>query len=715
MSDSLFSPMWYRVADLHPCLRAHVHVNRQVYRGETWHMLQDTSSGRHHRLNEIAYQFAGRLDGRLNVQQVWDALVDTLGDEAPSQGEIIEILTHLHQANLIQCEISPDFDELLQRGQTRRRQRRLAAINPLTFRIALLDPSRFLNWLQPYVRPLFQPWALVLWCAVVAFAVFSAAQSWGLLRAHASVHVPTPRYLLLLWLCYPLIKALHELGHALLVRHWGGEVHEMGITLLVLVPVPYVDASAATAFRDKRRRILVSAAGVMVELLLASLALILWLNAEDGLVRDIAFVTLLIGGVSTVLFNGNPLLKFDGYYILADALELPNLMARSNAYLRYLAKRYLLGVASAVSTAVVASERIWLAAYGVASWCYRVFVAVLIIGWISTASALLALLAAFWFIAILFLKPAAAVLRYLLASPQLNRHRTRAGLAAGGMALGFLLFLGVVPMPYSTLAEGVVWLPEQAKVRAAADGFVQRVLAADGQAMKRGEPLFVLANPDLSAKREEIESRLSGLAVKLYDAMYREPVKARAVSEEMESTRAELKQIEERLAGLLIRSPGDGVLAIDRPQDLESRFVAKGTILAHVLAPEEISVRAVVNQDAADLVKQRTHDVEVRLAENPSRAFPAKLSGEIPAATDKLPSAALGDKGGGQLVTNPADKEGLQTLQPVFVLDLRIPATEVERIGGRAWVRFDHGAEPLLSQWLFRFRQLFLSYLGNEN
>lgn len=715
MRGSLFSPMWYRVAHLHPSLRAHVRVNRQIYRGETWHTLQDMSSGRHHRLNEVAYQFVGRLDGRFSIQQIWDSLVASSGDEAPTQGEIIGVLTHLHQANLIQCETSPDLDELFQRGAELRSKRRFASINPLAFRIALLDPTRFLDRLQPYVQPLFRPVVFFLWCMLVVSALFAAGQNWEMLRAHAAVHVLTPRYLFLLWICYPVIKTLHELAHALSIRNWGGEVHEMGITLMVLVPVPYVDASSSTSFRDKRQRMLVAAAGVMVELFIASLALFLWFAAENGLVRDMAFVTLLIGGASTVLFNGNPLLKYDGYYILSDALEFPNLAGRSNAYLLYLAKRYLLGVASAASTATSRDVRIWLASYGFASWCYRLFVMVLIAGWVGTASALLALLMAIWVIGAFLLKPAVSAIRYLHTSPQLNNHRLRAWVAAMGGTVVVLVFLGVIPLPFSTQVEGVVWLPEQARVRTATDGFVQQVLAADGQAVKRGQPLFVLSNPDLVAKRDEIESKLSGLGVRLYDAMYKDPVAARAVAEEIESVRAELRQTTERLDGLLIRSQSNGVLAIVRPQDLEARFVTKGTVLAHVLAPEEIIVRAVVSQEDADLVRQHVETVEVRLADNPMRVLPAKPMGEIPAATNTLPSAALGDKGGGGLVTDPADKEGLRTLQPIFVIDLRIPASEVKRIGGRAWVRFDHGAKPLLSQWSFRFRQLFLRYLGNES
>ena len=131
--------------------------------------------------------------------------------------------------------------------------------------------------------------------------------------------------LLLLWLVFPVIKLLHELGHAYAAKAGGGEVHEMGMMLLVFMPVPYVDATAAGGFRSKWRRALVGAAGMLVELFIASLCMFVWVLVEPGVMRAVAFNVMLIAGVSTVVFNGNPLLRFDGYYILSDLIEIPNL------------------------------------------------------------------------------------------------------------------------------------------------------------------------------------------------------------------------------------------------------------------------------------------------------------------------------------------------------------------------------------------------------
>ena len=154
-------------------------------------------------------------------------------------------------------------------------------------------------------------------------AVLLAAIHWHDLTEDFMDRVLVPHNLLLLWLVFPVLKTLHEFGHAFATKVYGGEVHEMGVLLLVFTPCPYVDASAASAFRTKWHRIIVGAAGMIVELFLASLALFVWLNVEPGVVRAVTYNVMVIAGISTVLFNGNPLLRYDGYYIFADYLEIP--------------------------------------------------------------------------------------------------------------------------------------------------------------------------------------------------------------------------------------------------------------------------------------------------------------------------------------------------------------------------------------------------------
>ncbi len=325
MPVPLQSQHWYRVAGLKPVLGSHGKFHRHIYRGNVWYVLRDETSGRTHRFTPIAHDFIARMNGQRTVAEIWSLTENAPDDEALTQDEVLELLGKLHAADLLIADITPDSQELLQRYRSQERKKWKTKLgSPLSIRIPLLDPDRFLERTLAWVSPLFTRTGLTAWLAVVATAVVLAVSHWSELTENLTDRVLTPENLFLLWLSYPVIKLLHELGHGYAAKHWGGEVHEMGIMFLVLLPLPYVDASSASAFPDRRKRAFVGAAGMVVEMFLASVALFVWLNVEPGLLRTLAFNVMFIGGVSTLLFNGNPLLRFDGYYVLADVIDIPN-------------------------------------------------------------------------------------------------------------------------------------------------------------------------------------------------------------------------------------------------------------------------------------------------------------------------------------------------------------------------------------------------------
>lgn len=711
-AESLFSPNWHRVSTLHPQLGGHVRIQRQPSRDERWYLLIDQAGGRQHRLNEIAYQFVGRCDGRHSVQEIWESLLDALGDDVPSQEEIVRMIGQLVEAGMLQVEKASDVEALFERHEERRTRIRRSALNPLAFRIPLFDPSRLLQRLDGLGRRIFRPWALWLWLAVMVGALMAAFVHWNELRVHAATHMLTPRYLLLMWLCFPLIKGLHELAHGLAVRRWGGEVTQMGVTLLVLVPAPYVDASAASAFRPAYQRVMVSAAGIMTELLIAAAALLLWLNIEPGLVRDIAFVLLFIGSVSTVLFNGNPLLRFDGYYVLSDALHLPNLATRSSRYWIYLIQRYLLGLPAPASIQPGTGERFWLVAYAPLSWAYRIFISLLIASWVAAKSFVLGLAAGLFLLGVNLARPLYRALRFAFFSPALGTGRLRARLVASAAIVVAGVGLTVIPMPSKTVAEGVVWLPEQAQLRAGTDGFVVSLVARDGERVRPGQLIAHLQDPPLVARHQTLQSRYDTLRTRYYESVMSNPLKAQDAEQAMQKIGPELAWVEERLSQLEVRAQVAGTLVVPRQADLPGSFMKRGALLGYVFSPDQVRIRAVVQERDVAQVRERTRGVDVLLAEDPWRPLRAAMSRETPAATHTLPSAALGDRAGGRQITDPADQDGMQTLEPVFLVDLTLPHDATRRVGGRAWVHFDHGAEPLARQWSRRLRQLFLKHFS---
>jgi putative peptide zinc metalloprotease protein len=705
---TLFSPLWYRVAALRPRLRANARVQRQVHRDQIWFQLIDAVTGRRHRVNEAAYRFIGRLDGQRTTGAVWDALLAEFGDAVLTQDDAIRVLGQLNSAGLLQCELTPDIERLFRQYRRRARRRRWMELNPLAVRVRVFNPTRLLAVFDPWLTRLFHPAMLALWLAVVLPALLLALHHWPELSAFAAAHVDTPRYLAIAWFAFPLIKAVHELGHALAVRRWGGDVHDVGFTLFVLVPAPYVDASAASGFPRRSQRALVSGIGIMVELFIAALALYLWLNVQSGWVRDISFVVMLIAAVSTLLFNGNPLLRFDGYHLLCDALDLPNLDTRSRAWWTSELQRRVFRM-DVPSLQLAAGERKWMLLYAPLALLYRLYLGVLIALWAGTKSILLGFAIAAAVIFMLAIMPLAALVQSISHSVQGAQHQRAMRIlwTLAGVVLAVTLLL---PLPYGAVSQGVVWLPEHAEVRAQTDGFVSEIRVRDGDPVVAGQVLAVLDDPELLAKQAEIYSRRLSLRVQYFNVMQTDRVLAQNFFQALAHAETEAQHIDARIAQLEIRSEMAGRMVITRQDDIPGTFLKRGKSLGYVFAPGEVLVRAVVADEDAALVRQRSRGAAVWLDEKPGASLRGQVRRDVPAAAFKLPSAVLADRNGGSVMTDPADTEHLRTLQPVFTVDVALPQHALERIGGRAWVRFDFGPEPLAFQWAHTLGQILLKH-----
>jgi putative peptide zinc metalloprotease protein len=708
VDNQLYSSHWHRVAEIKPALRKHTKVHRHMYRGAMWFVIEDLAAGRVHRFTPSAYRIIAMMDGRRTVNSIWEAVDEKLGDDAPTQDDIVQLLGKLYTADLILAETPADTKELFKRLQQRRRQSlKQRFMTPTALRFALIDPDRLLGRLLPIVQPIFSGLGLAIWMCVVGAALILVGMNWSELTLNVSDRVLSTQNLFLIWLVYPFLKLLHELGHGLAVTRWRGEVHEMGIMLLVFAPVPYVDASAAAAFKNKHKRMFVGAAGIMVELFVAALAMFVWLAVEPGVVRSIAFNLMLIGGISTVFFNGNPLLRFDAYYVLADWLEMPNLASRSNKYIGYIVKRYAFGLAESESSATDSGERPWLGGYSVLSYIYRMIVMFGIVMFVSEKFFVLGIVLAIWIVAMQIVLPLVKQILFLLSDPQLSTQRPRAIAMVGGTSMLVIAALLWVPLPLTTYAEGVVWAPDQSEVRAGADGVIAELITTPDSAVDAGTPLLQLEQPSLhyrvrisAADLHEKEARYQALRTS-------EPVQAAILLDEIGTLREDLALARTRLDSLIVRSQAKGSFFVKQPSDLLSRYVHHGDLIGYVIDQSNSLVRVVVAQQDIGLIRERTDEVWVRLTEQLDKPIKASVTRVIPAAMNRLPSAVLGTQGGGSVAVDPNDKEGLRALDRVFHLELVIPAT-VPRIGGRVHVLFDHGSEPLAQQAYRRIRQLFL-------
>jgi putative peptide zinc metalloprotease protein len=710
MSQSLYSTSWYRVADIRPRLRNHAQIHRHIYRGGVWYVLQNHSTGKFHRFTPVANLIIGLMDGRRSLQEIWDVACNRLGDEVPTQDEVIKLLSDLHRADVLQSDAAPDLHELQQRRKKHVRMRWKQYIgNPLSLRIPLFDPDRMLDRLLPLVKPLFNRYGALAWLLVVGWALALVAMHWKELTGNLVDQVFSFQNLLLIWFVFPLIKLLHELGHAIATKADGGEVHEMGVMLLVLMPIPYVDASSATAFRDKRSRMLVGAAGMLLEIFIAALAVLVWVSLEPGTERAIAYNVIIVAGVSTLLFNANPLLRYDGYYILGDYLEIPNLAQRSNEYLGYITNRYLFGVEGGSSPVAAPGERGWFIFYAIGSFLYRMFMMVSISLLVASQFFFIGIVLAIWAFATMLVIPFGKKLQYLVAGPQLDQHRKRALWSTGLIAVLVTAILLWLPAPSSTRAQGVIWAPEEAQVRSTVDGFMTRVLAKPGAQVRRGEVLIECEDPELDARTRVLQAQLAELEARYNASLVSKRVQADLIIEQKQHLLAALELANRRQAELQVRSPADGIFIMADVHNAAGKFTQRGEVLAWVMDSAATSVRVVVAQAEENLVSKLTRKVEIRPAGGIGDPIQARIKREVPAATDELPSMTLSLQGGGKIGLDPSKSGDGKALEKLFILDLDLVAgAPATYIGGRIHVRFEHQPEPLADQWYRDVRRVFL-------
>ena len=714
MSKSIYSPSWYRVVGLKPRLRAHAEIHRQTFRGGVWYLLQDHQTGRFHRISPAAHFVLCLMDGHRTINDIWLRVGEKFGEDEPTQEEIIRLLAQLHGADLLIGTLPPDMDELSQRADTQARRSLMTRIrNPLALRFPLVDPDRFLNATLPLVRPLLSIAGLLAWLALVIAGIVVGAMNAAALANSINDQLLTAQNVALLLLAYPLVKALHELGHAYATKAFGGAVHEIGIMFLVFIPVPYVDASASAAFRNKWGRAAVGAAGIIVEAALASAAVLLWVSAEPGLVRALAFNIMLIGGVSTLLFNGNPLLKFDGYYVLSDLVEIPNLAARANKHVSYLVQRYAFGLDDAASPATARGEPTWFLFYAVGAFFYRISITLTIALFIASKLFFIGLALAIISVVTTIVWPAIKAVRFVVESPILQRQRRRAVLVTAGTILAGLLLLLAVPLPLATMAQGVVWVGEQSTVRSLSDQIVAGIRTPNGGEVAAGATLIEGEDATLVGSTQVLEKQLDEMRLRLESATPRDIVQANILREQIQHMEGQLDFSRRRLADLSLTAAKAGRFLLIDDADLPGKFLRKGDVVGYILGEDDPILRVVVPQDDVDPVRRATLKVEVRFADRIHQVVAARILREVPSATAEIPHLALSTNGGGSVLLDPARTEHPKPLESLFHFDLRVDGgIPHSRLGGRVHVRFQHPAEPVGYRIGRAVRQLFLRHFS---
>ncbi|MHC4214745.1 MAG: efflux RND transporter periplasmic adaptor subunit, partial [Planctomycetota bacterium] len=558
-----------------------------------------------------------------------------------------------------------------------------------------------------------------LWLIVVAAGLAVIVSNFREL-IHQSSDVLAPNNLILLYLSMILVKIVHEFGHAFACKRFGklngsgGQVHVMGIMFLVFVPMPYLDASSAWAFRQKWHRAIVGLAGIIVELFIAAIAAIIWANTSTGPLHTIAFNIIFIASVSTLVFNGNPLLKFDAYYVLSDIVEIPNLGQRSRSYIYYLVRKHCWKVRNAFDPAHSAGEKIWFVTYGIASMFYRVFVCVRILLFLNERlpEELFILVPCFAMSAIIMwlLVPLGRFIRYLATSVELSRSRLLAvGSTLGVLAL-LVICLGIVHVPDYCRVEGIVEPVDMAIIYTKSDGFVTDFALSGSSVTPEDEFLVNTVNHELEAEKKASMAKLRELEVQKRIEETREVTAAQILTEKIEAMKEKIARVDHELSSLSLQSDISGTWVSPDIEKSVGRFLPRGEQIGLVADLNKILVRAVAGQTlAAILVEHAQKQLEIRVKGRPDVMIAGQIEKIFPAGKEVLPSQALGYAVGGSIATHAQDMRGIRSAEKFF--EVRIgpdPDSDVRLLTGqRVVARIRLPSKPIAARWWRSVRQLF--------
>jgi putative peptide zinc metalloprotease protein len=705
-----FSESWYRVSPLKVALRQDVRIQRQLFRGKPWFVIENPMTNQFFRVRPAAHEFIARLDGRRAVGDIWEELLDTRGEDAPGQGEVIQLLSQLYNWNLLSYGVGTDAARLFERARKREgRELRSRLFNILFLRFPLVDPDRFLQRLLPYLGWLVGPAGVLMASVAAVAACLLMTAHWERLMAESG-NVLAPDNLLLLYAGLVFSKGVHELGHGLFCRKFGGEVHAAGIMLMIFSPVPYVDATSSWAFRERHQRLAVAAAGMLVELLLAALALALWSNTGQGWLHRFCYNIIFISSVSTVLFNINPLLRFDGYYILTDLIGMPNLQSRSMSQLQYLVKRWVFGVRALPAVADSAGEGAFLAAFGLLSLGYRVFLFGGIALFIAGQFPVVGLFVALACLAGWLLFPLGKGINYLVTSTELQRTRGRAlGLTALlAAAVGWALYGTPVPVKFS--APGVVKSTQRPEVVTGGHGEIERLHAGSGALVKAGDPLVELRNPELRMQLRFVEAQMEQGRAQLAKALVEDPANVDSLRQKIAALGESAERLRAEERDLVCRAPLGGTFHAPTLERGVGRWVGRGEPVGMILGGARHEFYAVVRQeDAGRLFGGEGARARVRLAGQERDSLAVESWVVLPAGAEELPSQALGWIGGGSVQVSSGDQTGLRTQEPYYLVKATLAPTPVAAAlhGRTGRLQLEVGRRPLLRQALDAAFKLF--------
>ena len=649
--------------------RAELDVSRQVFREGPAYVVRDPTTFQAHRLSPEDYRVFAALDESRTLGETFTGLVGAGVLEEGQRDEFFAFVLQMHRLGLLSVPVN-DAGSLYKRFERRRRAARRSLATSVFFcRVPMVNPDAFLTRTVWAVRWLFTRWAVLLWLAAVCAAGVVAAGRWDELSAPLLTML-TGEKLILLWVVLVGLKVVHEFGHAWACKAFGGHVPEMGVMLVVGTPCAYVDATDSWGFASRWRRVWVSLAGMYFESWVGVAAVFVWAATGPGLLNTVAYQAALLSTIVTIGFNLNPLMRFDGYYIASDLLNMPNLRARAQAKVGGLVSRWVLGVRDAGGNESRGLSAM-LIVFGIASSVYKATLVLSICAMVALKFYTVGVALAAGYIAITLGGWASRVVRYVGFSEATAPVRGRAVLASVALALAAVGVVGFVPMPGGVEAGGVIGRETEHVVRAPEAGSVVGVGLRGGERARAGAVLVELENSELEGAAEVSRAELRRVEAELSVARFEAGSRALQAERRREHERARAERTAVRAASLRVGSPGAGEV-IERVRLERGVFVRAGDELARVVSGAWVARVLLTGEQ----VRRAELAVGSRALCRPMTDVGVVLEGRVasiaPAGDRRIEHAALTSVGGGSIAV---DAETGEAGRPYFEVTVELGET----------------------------------------
>jgi putative peptide zinc metalloprotease protein len=694
-------------------LRADLVVQPQFYEGMTHYVIKDPLALKYFRFKIEEYFLLQQFDGKHTLQDVKKAFEKKYRPQTISIEDLTRFVAQLHEAGIILVD-SPEQAKVLIRRRRKNRWRKFWAFlaNILFIKIPIIDPERLLTGMYPYFRWIFTPYFVTASVGLMLAAITLVISQWDLFYSRLPDFQSffTWWTILSFWISLAIVKIIHEFGHGLTAKHFGGEVHEMGMLFLVLTPALYCDVTDSWLLPNKWNRIWISAAGIYVELFLASIATFVWFYSEPGLLNSLAMATMFICSINTVLFNANPLLRYDGYYVLADWLEIPNLRIKSSQFFAYLVQEKVLGLEIPVQNYLPKSRRILFVTYAVASYLYRWVVTFSIIFFLSQVLKPYKLQSVSYMLAIGALVPLLGMPVYqigkFLRTPGRLR-KVKKARAAGFAVAAVAIVAGILLIPTPLRIQGtfVLTAAKPAEIYAEVEGQLVELKVRDGEWVKKDTVVAQLINHE---KQKELVQKQADQNINFYKAQWynRSPERenralARQHLQMAEELEPVLAKITEQIGKLTLLASRDGqVMGVPHPETV-GQWLKPGKPFCDLGDPHKLEAHLIIDQTDIDLIRLNRR-AWVKVYGRAETTYRSEVAEIAKRNRDEIPTE-LSNVAGGDIAGKPDPKTGVVKPQSAVyeaIIPIENPNLTLQP-GLRGFAKIDGGTHTL-GWWLWR-------------